>query len=493
MKHIVVIGGGIAGLAAAYYTRQKSAVGTRISVLESAAYWGGKIITDRIDGLTPEGGFVIEGGPDTFVVTKPWAANLCKELGLADRLRGTNPRTKKTYILKNERLHELPGGLTMMIPTEFGPMLRTGLLSWAAKARMGLDFLLPPAAANGDETLGAFVTRRLGRPAYENLIEPLMSGIYAGDGDRLSLQSTFPYLRDLELAHGGLVKGALALRRERSRKARANGASSSPAPGSRSLFLTPLTGLAEIVEGLVRHLEKSGVELRLHTAVQNVCCTPGGYSVSLPNGEAISAEGVILATPSYVAAGLVDGFAPELAEELRPIEYVSTATVSLAYHESHLPRPLDGYGYVIPRREGRKALACTWTSTKFPHRAPQGFALLRVFIGRAGQENQIGWDESGLLAMAKDELRWTLGITADPFLHRTHTWARSMPQYNLGHPERLRRIEQFLTAFPGLALAGNAYQGIGIPDCIHSGQLAAEKVLSAAQQRTASAQELEIN
>jgi oxygen-dependent protoporphyrinogen oxidase len=355
-----------------------------------------------------------------------------------------------------------------------------------------LDFLLPPASVNGDETLGAFVTRRLGRAAYENLIEPLMSGIYAGDGDKLSLKSTFPYLRDLELEHGGLVKGALALRRERMRKARANGSSPSPTPGSRSIFLTPMTGLAEIVEVLIHHLENSGVNLRLRETVQKVGQVAGRYSVLLTNGEAITADRVILATPSFVTADLVSDLAPDLAAELRSIDYVSTATVTLAYRESDLPRPLDGYGYVIPRREGRKALACTWTSTKFPHRAPEGYALLRVFIGRAGQESEIAWDETTLLTIAQEELRLTLGITAKPLLWRIFTWEKAMPQYNLGHPERLKRIERRLSAYPGLALAGNAYQGIGIPDCIHSGEIAAEKILSTLQYRTAIQEEEKI-
>ncbi|MEW6717849.1 MAG: protoporphyrinogen oxidase [Chloroflexota bacterium] len=479
MKCIVIIGGGIAGLAAAYYVSKQTKADLKITLLERADYWGGKLVTERVP--FGEGHFVIEGGPDTFVVTKPWGVKLCKELGIADRLKGTNPETKKTYILKNGKLYELPGGLTMMIPTEFGPMIRTGLLSWPAKVRMGLDFLLPPAWVNGDETLGAFVTRRLGRAAYENLIEPLMSGIYAGDGDKLSLQSTFPYLQDLELEHGGLVKGALALRWERMRKARANGGSPSPTPGSRSMFLTPMTGLVEIVEALVKHLEMNGVELRLRTTVQRVSQNAPAYSVILNSGESVPADGIIMATPSYVTAELIAVFAPHLADELRPIEYASTATVTLAYRKSDLLRPLDGYGYVIPRHEGRKALACTWTSTKFPHRAPEGYALLRVFIGRAGQESEITWDESALLTIAQEELRLTLGITGTPLLWRIFIWEKAMPQYNLGHSERLKRIERRLAAYPGLALAGNAYQGIGVPDCIRSGEMATEKILSTLQ------------
>jgi oxygen-dependent protoporphyrinogen oxidase len=479
MTNTIIIGGGIAGLAAAYYLQDRSQAPAQITLLEQASYWGGKIITDRVDHLVPGGSFVVEGGPDTFVVTKPWAVNLCKELGIADRLRGTNPRTKKTYILKKDHLHELPGGLTMMIPTEFSPMIRTGLLSWLAKARMGMDFFLPAAPENGDETLGEFVTRRLGRSAYENLIEPLMSGIYAGDGDQLSLQSTFPYLRDLEIEHGGLVKGALAVRRERARKARSNGNSPQPSPGSRSIFLTPLTGLSEIVEALVESLDESGVELRLNVTVQSISRTSEGYCVHFPNGDTLDANHIILATPAYVTADLIEGFAPDLASELRDIEYVSTATVTLAYRESDLPRPLDGYGYVVPRSQGRQALACTWTSTKFPHRAPDGFVLLRVFVGRAGQEDQISWDDPGLLHIAREELRLTLGIKAEPFLTRIYRWDKAMPQYNLGHPERLKRVEAYLADLPCLALAGNGYRGIGIPDCIYSGELAAESILSA--------------
>jgi oxygen-dependent protoporphyrinogen oxidase len=454
-----------------------------ITLLEQADYWGGKLITNRVahDG----GQFVIEGGPDTFVVTKPWGVQLCKELGLTDRLRGTNPETKKTYILKNDKLHELPGGLTMMIPTEFGPMIRTGLLSWPAKARMGMDFFLP-AAANGDETMGEFVTRRLGRSAYESLIEPLMSGIYAGDGDRLSLQSTLPYLRDLELKHGGLVKGALAVRKERARKAKSNGNEAKPTPGSRSIFLTPLTGLAEIVESLVQELETRDVTLKLSSGVETIeRSIDDSWRLALTTGENLEADAIILATPAFVSGALIKNIAPNLTAELTAIEYVSTATVTLAFRESDLPRPLDGYGYVIPRREGRKALACTWTSTKFPHRAPEGYALVRVFVGRAGQEKQITWDDDGLLEIAREELELTLGITAEPMLTNIFQWEKAMPQYNLGHPARLERINTMLEKFPGLALAGNGYEGIGIPDCIHSGELAVGKILQQEKHRTA--------
>ena len=265
MKHFVVIGGGIAGLSAAFYLDQKihaAGQSSLITVLEASPTWGGKITTDRQDG------FVIEGGPDTFLATKSWGVTLCRELGLEERLHGTNPEKKHTYVLFNDQLEPLPDGLTMMIPTRFGPMIRTHLLTWPEKARMGLDFFLPPEPYRSDESLGNFVSRRLGRPAYERLIEPLMSGIYAGDGDQLSLQATFPYLRDLELKHGGLVKGALATRRKMARKG-------GRTPGSRSAFLTPTTGLAEIVEALVDRLQASGVDLRARNSGETIDASAG--------------------------------------------------------------------------------------------------------------------------------------------------------------------------------------------------------------------------
>jgi oxygen-dependent protoporphyrinogen oxidase len=478
-KRVVIIGGGIAGLSAAYFLQKNSTreeISLHLTIVEASHQWGGKITTDRVDG------FVVEGGPDTFLRTKPWALSLCRELGLEDRLHGTNPERKKTYVLRDGSLHPLPDGLTMMIPTQFSPMVRTGLLSWPEKVRMGLDFFIPPQPLNGDESLGEFVSRRLGRAAYENLIEPLMSGIYAGDGDQLSLQATFPYLRDLEIKHGGLVRGALAAKGSRKRTGDGRRETGGRGHGGGSIFLTPTTGLAEIVEGLVGRLGEGGVDLRLDTRVEGVSPSGGqraGYGVEIAGGERLAADGVVLATPAYGSGELLSGVDANLARELGKIPYVSTATVSLGYRKEDLPRPLDGYGYVIPRREGRKALACTWTSTKFPHRAPEGYALLRVFVGRAGQEEQVPWDQAGLLEIAREELRLTLGITAEPMLQRVYIWERAMPQYNLGHPERLKRIEARLGRLPGLSLAGNGYGGIGIPDCIHSGEEAAEGILAA--------------
>jgi len=469
---LIIIGGGIAGLSAAYYAVQATDQSPlQITLLESGDRWGGKITTERVN--FDDGQFIIEGGPDTFLATKPYATALCKELGLGERLHGTNPQNKNTYVLHHDRLQPLPDGLAMMIPTNVGAVLKTRLVSWLGKARMGLDFILPPRQ-NGadDESLGAFVSRRLGREAYENLIEPLMSGIYAGDGDQLSLASTFPYLRDLEVKYGSLARGALEMRKKMP-----------STPGSRSAFLTPTTGLAEIVEKLVENLTAKGVDLHLNTHATSVTRNTqyAIWNVMLDSGKILEADAVILAAPAYASGKLLESLDPALASALGAIPYASTATVSLAYRGSDIPRPLDGYGYVIPRREGRRALACTWTSTKFPHRAPEGYALIRVFIGRAGQDADIPRTEPELLAIAHEELRLTLGISIAPLVSRVFFWENAMPQYNLGHPELLRRIETALAQHPGLALAGNAYRGIGIPDCIHSGELAVEKIIENSQ------------
>jgi len=458
-RRVVVVGGGIAGLSAAYTPRKlaPSVEDLRLTLLAATDRWGGKIQTER------HAGYVVEAGPDTFVSTKPWGVALCRELGLEDRLQGANMERRRVHVVRRGRLVELPDGLAMMVPSRIGPVIRTPLLSPLAKLRLAFDFVLPPRCEQADESLGAFITRRLGRQAYERLVEPLMSGIYAGDGDRLSLLSTLPYLRDWELRQGSLIRGALNAR--------------PPGTIRRSVFLTPVGGLGEIVEALLRRLK--GEDLRLRAAVSAIDRSQDGYRLRLTTDESIEADGVVVAAPAYVAAEMLAGIDATLAAHLSAIEYVSTATVSLAFRSQDLPRPLDGHGYVVPRIERRAALACTWTSTKFPHRAPAGRVLLRVFIGRAGMMDDPNLDEPSLIGIARRELAEILGIVAEPLFVRVARWPRSMPQYNLGHPERLTEITKRLGALRGLRLAGAAYNGIGIQDCIRSGEQAARQVVAA--------------
>ncbi len=467
---IIIVGGGISGLAAANRLK-RDAPEARVLLVEAGARLGGKVVTERVEG------FVIEGGPDTFLAYKPRGVGLCRELGLGDRLHGTNPHLRRTYVLRGGRLHQLPEGLTGLIPSRFGPMARTRLISPLGKLRMGLDYFIPPRSPNGDESLARFIERRLGREVYDHLIEPLLSGIYAGDGEALSLGATFPQLRQAELEHGGLIRSMLAGKR----RARSAGATTAAAPasaGSRSAFLTPTTGLAEIIEALEARLREAGVEFRLGTAVLGLERTADGYRLHLSDGETLTARAVILATPAFVTAELLAEADAELAATLRAIPYVSTATVSLAYPLVDIPRPLDGYGYIVPRAERQPVLACTWTSTKFPHRAPAGYGLIRAFLGRAGQDDILAKDDAALVEVVRAELRQRLGISARPLLERVFRWPEAMPQYTVGHLDRLRLIERKLEALPGLRLAGNAYRGIGLPDCIASGEAAAEAVLA---------------
>ncbi len=456
MKRIVIIGGGIAGLAAAYRLTRLTPQ-PRIILLESAPRLGGKIVTERSDG------FIIEGGPDSFLGFKPRGVGLCRELGLEARLHGPNDKVRGSYIMRGGKLYELPEGLTGLIPTRLGPLLKTGLLSPLGKLRMGLDYLIPPRSANGDESLETFVERRLGREAYDRLIEPLMTGIYAGEGAQLSLAATFPQLRQIEREHGGLIKGVLAAQKKATRSKTPMG------------FLTLTGGLGELVETLEAKLAQ--VEIRRGAAVAAVTATATGYNVMLASGETLAAEAVILATPAFATAKLVADLNPELGNALQNIPHISTATISMAYAAADVPQLFNGYGYIIPRAEGRRVLACTWASTKFPGRAPEGYTLIRAFVGRAGQAEILGYTEAELLALAREELQRTVGVTAAPVMQRIFRWPNALPQYTLGHLDRLATIDRCLAAHPGLFVAGNAYRGVGIPDCIASGEAAAEKAI----------------
>lgn len=477
-KRVIVIGGGVTGLSAAYRLK-KLLPGLELRLVEAEGRLGGKVVTDRVE--TEYGTFVVEGGPDTFISYKPAGIALCRELGIEGRLHGTNEKVHGSSVMKRGKLHKMPEGLTGLIPSKFGPMATTGLISWPGKLRMGLDLFVPPKRDGGDETLAAFVRRRLGNELYERLIEPLMSGIYAGDGEELSLAATFPQLRQSELEHGSLVMGMFATKRknrelarkaaEEAAKAKAEGREL-PARKKWPAFVTPELGLAEIVEALEPHFAKE--ELLLGTKVTALRREGAEWVAELDRGPALRADAVLMAAPAHGAAPLLRPLDGTMAEALAAIPHASTATLSVAYREKDLPKPFDSFGYVIPKAEGRSILAATFTSTKFPHRAPEGTVLVRAFIGRAGNDAGIDLSEEELLAMVKEELREILGIKAEPLFHRTFRWPLAMPQYVRGHLDRLAAIEAGVAKLPGLALAGNAYRGIGLPDCIASGEAAAK-------------------
>lgn len=452
----LIVGGGITGLAAA---QRLAEGGAPFVLVEASSRLGGKIATERVDGL------VIEGGPDCFLAAKPAGVALARSLGLAERLRGTNPTHRRTYVRRGGRLHELPEGLTGLVPSRIAPLLKTRVLSPLGRLRAGLELLIPRRTSTEDESIARFVTRRFGAEAYEWLVEPLLSGIFAGDGAALSLAATFPQLASLEREQGSILRAMLR------RPAPPNRTPADAPPG----FVTLAGGLGELVDALMARLPLGAVHCGI--GVSAVARGRTGYRVTLGDGSTIAAERLVLATPAHVSAGLLKLLDPALAGELAAIPFVSTATVSLAFSATAVPRPLDGYGYVSPRAEGGPLVACTWTSNKFPDRVPKGQVLVRFFIGRAGDEAIVDASDERLLDLARTELAQLSGVTAAPTVARVFRWPRSIPQYVVGHLDRLERISRLAAAHRGLLLAGASYRGVGIPDCIASGWAAAQAAL----------------
>ncbi len=461
----MVVGGGIAGLAAAHRTCEIAAErGSAIdlTLIEARPRLGGTIATERA------GGFLVEAGPDSFLSEKPWALALCRRLGVEDRLVRTDDRFRKTFVLFGGRLHPLPEGFQLLAPTRIGPFLRSGLLSWPGKLRMGLDLVLP-RGGGGDESLGSFVRRRLGREALERIAQPLVAGIYTADPDELSLAATMPRFQDLERTARSVT---LALWRAARRSPQAAGAS-----GARwSLFVTFREGMEDLIRTLGDRLPPGSV--RLKERVSGIEPRAGTWRIGLADGGGLDADLVVVATESHQAARLLRSLAPSLAHLLSEIPYASSATVSLGYRRAAVPHPLDGFGFVVPRTEGRPILACTFSSVKYPGRAPEGHVLLRVFMGGALDEAALDRDDEALSAVARDEVARVLGVTAPPLLTRVARHPAAMPQYLVGHLGRMDAIEAALADQPGLALAGSAYRGVGIADCVRSGESAVERLLA---------------
>ncbi len=441
MKHTIIIGGGITGLAAAYYL-QRSAVGAiAVTLIEGSTRVGGKITTAH------ERGFLIEGGPDSFLARKTVTQDLCRELGLGDELQPVRAGKHPTYVWSDQELHPLPMGV--------GPMMKSRLISLPGKLRMGAEVIMPARKEDGDEGVGSFMRRRFGNEMLDKLAGPLMGGIYAADPETLSLASTFPFLQVMEKKYGSVLRGW--------KKARGGGRKV-----ERSMFLTLRGGLLQLTEALERAIGP-GV-IRRGAQVVAVLPQEGRYEVVLENGSSCTADDVIFATPAQVTAGLVEYIDTALAERLRDIRYVSTATVSLGFRERDLPRALDGFGFVVPRMEHRRINACTWSSTKFEGRAPEGHVLLRVFVGGAGAEQYAERTDDVLIALARQEVDAAMCIGAEPVLARVYRWPKGNPQYEVGHGARVAAMESLAAAHQGLYLAGAAYHGAGIPDCIENAQ-----------------------
>ena len=465
-QNIVVVGGGIAGLATAYYTEKaakEQGLDVKVTVVERDARLGGKVLTDETDD-----GFVIEGGPDSFITQKPWGLQLVRELGLADNLLGTNDERRNVYILRNGKLHQMPDGLMLVVPTEFLPFAKSRLLSWRGKMRMGMELFIKPSTINGsDISLADFMRRRLGKEALEVLVEPMMAGIHVADAEKLSLKATFPRFIDIERKYGSLTKGMLAAKKMRAEAKKKNPDS------SLSMFMTLKGGLKKLIAALEDALEG---EIITGQAVMYLDKDSESYTLTLQDGRKIAADSVILATPSFVAANLLQSHDNDLVDLLNGIRYVDTATVSLGYEKENFPHPLNGFGFVIPRSEPTRILACTWTSTKFDHRAPEEHVLLRAFIGGPRRQELVQLSEEELVKLVREELETIMGIDVAPKVARVFRWIRSNPQYDVGHLDRVGQMEELCP--PGIYLTGSAYRGVGIPDCVHQGQLTAEKVVA---------------
>lgn len=475
MMDLVIVGGGVSGLATAHYAQSYWRGGDRpplkMALYEASTRVGGKVQTELVDSGDKQP-FVVEAGPDSFLTQKPWALALARELGMEDDLIGTNDHRRKVYVLQGRKLVQMPEGLQLIVPTRLWPFIKSPLISPLGKLRMGLDLLLPARRDDGDETLAEFVTRRLGQEALDKLAEPLMSGIYSAEADRQSILATFPRFRDLEKAHGSLIRGILAGAAQR----RQTGAQTPDAQKRISAFVTPVQGTHELIRRLEAELDDVihrgiGVE-RIVRHEEN---GKPHYTLDLGNGETVMARAVVLAVPAGAAARLLGELAPDAAARLAAIRHVSTVTLTLAYGPGAIAHPMDGFGVMIPRSEQRPVNALTWTTRKFNQRAPDGSHLVRVFLGGSRNPDIVQRDDADLVALAQQELASIMGVTAPPLFHRLFRWIDASPQYDVGHLDQVDAIEADLPK--RLYVTGSPYRGIGIPDCVHQAQNTARRLV----------------
>jgi oxygen-dependent protoporphyrinogen oxidase len=457
---LAVVGGGITGLAAAHRAvelARERGVALDLTLLEARAHLGGTIRTERPDG------FVIERGPDAFLTEKPAALALCRRLRIESLLVRTDDRFRKTYVWSRGAMHALPDGFQLLAPTRLMPFAASELFSWRGKARMALDLVLP--RANGaDESLASFVRRRLGDEALERVAEPLIGGIYAADPEMLSVAAALPRFRELERRDRSLI---WALWRASRRASVANGTS-----GPRwSLFVSFRNGLGDFVDAIAARLPAGAV--RLGTPARAIARQGAAWTIATDDGN-VCADRVIVASEAHAAGRLLGTLDPELGRRLGQIPYVGAAVVSLGYRRDQIGHSLDGFGFVVPRVEGKAVLACTFSSVKFPHRAPDGHVLLRCFMARP----VLGEGDATLMARARADVGEALGIDGEPVVARLHRHTAAMPQYHLGHLARIDAIDRRVTALPDLALAGAAYRGLGISECVRTGEAVAESMLA---------------
>jgi oxygen-dependent protoporphyrinogen oxidase len=453
MSPVAIIGGGISGLSTAYYL---SSAGVSSTLIERRAHLGGVITTEIIDDC------VIEGGPDSFLAAKPWAMDLIQELGLAGDVIGSNDHLRVTYLWKSGRLVPLPDGLMLMVPTRIMPMVTTRLLSWPTKVRMGLEWFRRPVRDSfPDRTVADFIENHYGAEAVDYLAEPLLAGVYGGSPRELSASSVLTRFVELEAAYGSLTRGVLAERRKAGRG------------GSGVLFHTLKGGLGQLIRTLERRIAPSAQVFR--GAAEALARCDDGFRIRI-DGQWTHTNRVVLACQAYQAGELTAAIDPALAQLLDSIPYSSSMTIALGYDSRTFRHPLNGFGFLVPKRERRRLVACTWVGTKFSHRVPKNRVVLRCFLGGADDPQVLDEPDETLAVSVREELRDIMGVTEEPSFTHIARWPRSMAQYTVGHRQRVEQIESRVRAIPGLHLAGNAYHGIGIPDCVRMGKQAAEAI-----------------
>ena len=465
-KRVVIIGGGITGLSAGWQLQQSTAqqgIPLQYTILEQSDRWGGKIQTDTVDGFgdTP---FVLDYGPDAFLTRKPWAYELARELNLTGDILPINIENNRTFVLHNGQPVPLPEGLQLLVPTQWKPFLESPLFSPWGKLRASFDWVIPKRQSDADETLANFVRRRLGAEVLDRVAEPLLGGVFNGDPERQSMLATFPQFPALEKQHGSLIRGSRVGQRERK-----------ATPSAIPPFISFKTGTNELVKGLVAQLTG---EMRLNCLVSRIeRLEHDRYRILTGDGKTIEADAIIMATPANVAAKLLQEVTPEASQQLNGIPYSGIGSAFFAFRREDVPHPLKGFGLVVPGSEKRVIDGVTWISSKWNHRAPSGHVLLRMFFGGPRTPASLQVDDNQVYSAIRAELKDIFGITVEPLFNRIYRWMEGYPQYNLGHLERVVAAESALPET--IKIAGSAYRGVGVPDCVRQGREAATKVMSA--------------
>lgn len=460
-KNISIIGGGITGLTAAYYLQKEIIANDlpyKIDLIESSDKLGGKFETIKQDGYT------IERGPDSFLIRKESAARLAREVGLTEDL--VKNGTGKSFVLVGNKLHEMPKGSFMGIPTQLSPFLFSNMFSLKGKIRLLSDFVLPKSTVVGDQSVGEFFRRRFGDELLENLVEPLLSGIYAGNIDQLSLMATFPQFYQMEQEHRSLIKGSretMPKKKDRTTK-------------KPSKFYSFRNGLQSFVAAIVQQFDPTIVTIHKATTVDHIEKKTDYYHVLLDSGEVRKVDSVILTTAFPVVKRIFSHY--DLWDVFGKTKATSVANVAFGFDASAIPSDIEGTGFVVSRNSNYRITACTWTHKKWPNTTPDGKALLRCYLGRPGDEAVVDLSDEEIAAIALKDLEKIMGISEKPDFHLVTRWRDAMPQYTVGHLDRLRELRNEMEkALPGVLLAGSSYQGIGIPDCIDQGEQAVVDVL----------------